>query len=132
MAVDFPDRPVAAVRIPDDDWGRAMAWARSTDARAGWLADPMHAVLYGTSVRVAGQRDVFTEAVKDSAIGMYDRAVAMRTRDRLAALGEFSTLTPERARSLASAYDLTYLVTEQPLDLPLAFQSGTLRVYRLR
>ena len=56
-----------------------MAWARTTDSGSGWLADPLHAVVYGTSVRVAGERDVFVEAVKDAAIGMYDRDIAMRT-----------------------------------------------------
>jgi hypothetical protein len=63
---------------------------------------------------------------------MYDRPVAMRTRDRIAALGNFSTLTPERGRALAGEYALDYLVTEQALDLPAAFRSGRLTVYRLR
>ena len=44
----------------------------------------MHAIMYGTSVRVAGHRDVLVESVKDTAVGMYDRAVALRTRDRIA------------------------------------------------
>ena len=87
----------------------------------------MHAVLYGTSLRVAGERDVFVEAVKDAAIGMYERDVAIRTRDRIAAVGDFDAMTPERARTLGAQYGLDYLVTEQPLDLPLAFESGKLR-----
>ena len=41
-------------------------------------------------------------------------------------------LTPTRARTLGAQYNLDYLVAEQPLDLPLAFQSGKLKVYRLR
>jgi hypothetical protein len=41
-------------------------------------------------------------------------------------------MTAGRARSLGERYGLDYLVTEQPLDLPLAFASGPLRVYRLR
>ena len=86
-------------------------------ARSGWLADPMHAVLYGTSLRVAGERDVYVEAVKDAAIGMYERSVAIRTRDRIAAVGDFAALTPERARP-GRAVRLDYLVAEQPLDLP--------------
>jgi hypothetical protein len=109
-----------------------MAWARTTSVSSQWLADPYHAALYGTSLRVAGQRDVFLEEIKDTAIGMYDRPVAMRTSERIAALGDFAALTPARARDLAQRYGLDYLVTEQPMDLPLAFSSGAIRVYRLR
>jgi hypothetical protein len=131
--VRFPERPMFALGVRDDDWGRVMGWARTSgDRGSGWLADPFHAAIYGTSVRVAGHRDVFVEAIKDSAIGMYDRPVAMRTRDRIAALGNFSTLTADHARALASQYALDYLVTEQALDLPVAFRSGRLTVYRLR
>ena len=100
--------------------------------RSHWLADPAHAFLYGSSLRVAGERDVFVEISKDQAIGMYDRPTAMRTRDRLAELGEFHSLTPERARQLATAHDLDYLVTTDRLELPIAFASGALTVYRLR
>jgi hypothetical protein len=132
MLVTFPERALAQIDIKDDDWGRVMAWARTTDVRSGWLADPMHAVWYGTSVRVAAGRDVMVEAVKDAAIGMYDRRIAIRTRDRIAAVGEFGALTGKRARALAATYDLDYLVTEHLVDLPLAFDSGRLKVYRLR
>ncbi len=132
MFVKFPERRMAELNVPANDWGRAMAWARSTPADSGWLADPMHAVTYGTSLRVAGERDVFVEAVKDAAIGMYERAVAMRTRDHLAEVGDFATLSASRARTLGARYGLDYLVAEQPLDLPIAFQSGRLRVYRLK
>jgi len=132
MQVEFPDRPLAEIGIRDDDWGRAMAWARATDVSTGWLAHPLHAARYGTSVRVAGARDVFVEALKDSALGMYDRAIAMRTRDRLAQLDDFDRLTAERARELGAAADLDFLITEAALELPVAFQSGPLRVYRLR
>jgi hypothetical protein len=109
-----------------------MAWARQTDKGSGWLADPMHAVLYGTSVRVAGERDVLVEAVKDAAIGMYDRRIAVRTDERIRAVADFNALTEDEARRLGVRYDLDYMVTERPLDLPLAFASGTLKVYRIR
>lgn len=132
MEIGFPERPVAQVYVPDDDWGRVMAWARATPSDTGLVADPMHAVKYGTSVRVSGERDVLVEAVKDTAIGMYSREIALRTRERIEAVGDFAALTPERARRLGEAYDLDYLVTEQPLALPTAFRSGTLRVYALR
>jgi hypothetical protein len=132
MFVEFPDRRVAQVRINDDDWGRAMAWARASRAGSGWLADPGHAVRYGTSVRVAGERDVFVEAIKDGAVGMYDRSAALRTRERVEALGDFTTLTTERARALSAQYDLDYLVSEHAMDLPLEFTSGAGTIYRLR
>jgi hypothetical protein len=128
----FPDRPVAEVYLRDDDWGRVMAWARETDVGSGWLADPIHAARYGTSVRLAGRRDVLVEALKDGALGLYDRTVAMRTRERLEAIGNFETLTPLHARALAGRYGLDYLITEQRLDLPVAFESGALRVYAIR
>jgi hypothetical protein len=126
------ERPAVQISIPDDDWGRVMAWARTTETDAGWLADPLHAVLYGTSVRVAGERDVLVEAVKDAAIGMYDRSIAVRTDQRIRAVPDFNALTPADARRLGAEYDLEFLVTEQTLDLPLAFQSGALRAYRLQ
>jgi hypothetical protein len=132
MFVEFPDRRMAQVRVNDDDWGRAMAWARASRAGSGWLADPGHAVRYGTSVRVAGERDVFVEAIKDGAVGMYDRSVAIRTRERVEALGDFTTLSTERARALASQYDLDYLVSERVMDLPLEFISGAVKIYRLK
>jgi hypothetical protein len=130
--VKFPDRPIAEVGVPDNDWGRVMAWVRSTPHDTAWLAHPGHAVQYGTSLRVAGERDVFVEGIKDAAIGMYERDVAIRTRDRLDELRDFDTLTPERARALGARYQMDFLVTVQPLELPVAFSSGPLRVYRLR
>jgi hypothetical protein len=132
MHVEFPDRPLVEIGIRDDDWGRTMAWARSTEVSSGWLADPLHAARYGTSVRVAGARDVFVEALKDSALGMYDRGIAIRTRDRIAELRDFDRLTGARARELAATYNMDFLVTDAALELPVAFQSGALRVYRVR
>jgi len=132
MFVEFPDRRIAHVDVNDDDWGRAMAWARSSDKRSGWLAEPDHAARYGTSVRVAARRDVFVEAIKDGAVGMYDRTVALRTRDRVQATGDFMTLTPDRAKALGGEYNLDYLVTEQRIDLPEVFRSGRIGIYRLR
>jgi len=130
--VKFPDRPVAQVGIPDTDWGRAMAWARGTAPDSNWLAHPLHAVQYGSSLRVAGERDVFVEGIKDAAIGMYERDVAMRTRDRLAELDGYEGMSAARVRALAEKYGLDFMVSEESLPLPIAFASGSLRVYRLR
>ena len=128
----FPERPVAQIRIPDTDWGRAMIWARGTPRDSNWLASPLHAVQYGSSLRVAGERDVFVEGIKDAAIGMYERDVAIRTRDRLQELEDYDGMTPERAHALATKYGLDFMVSEQTLALPVAFSSGALRIYRLR
>jgi hypothetical protein len=132
LQVQFPDRPLAQIDVRDDDWGRVMAWGRTTQTNTGWLADPMHAARYGTSVRVGAARDVFVEALKDSALGMYDRRIAMRTASRHAALRDFNTLTPARARELAAEYELDFLVSEEAIDLPVVYRSGGLRVYRIR
>ena len=126
------ERTPMQLQIPDDDWGRVMAFAQTTGKTSGWIADPMHAVLYGSSVRVAGKRDVLVEAVKDAAIGMYAREIAVRTEQRVREVGDFNALTADRAARIATRYDMDYLVTEGRLDLPLAFESGALRVYRLR
>jgi hypothetical protein len=131
MLVEFPNRPLFEASVPGD-WGRTMTWARDQPADTGFLADPAHASRYGTSVRMAAGRDVYVEASKDAAIGMYDRTIALRTQARLRELGSFADLSVDRARQLASAYDLTYLVVERDMALPLAFQSGDIRVYRLR
>ena len=132
MGVLFPDRPLAQIDLPDDDWGRAMAWARGTDRASGWLAEPLHAARYGISVRMAAGRDVFVEALKDAALGMYDRRVALRTRDRLAVFDENETLTTARVRALAAEHQLDFYVTEHIHDFPVVFESGPLHIYRLR
>ena len=130
MRVEFPERPLFEISVPGD-WGVVMTWARGTGADSGWLADPNHASLYGTSVRMAAARDVFVEGTKDTAVGMYDRSIALRTRDRLEEIGDFSTLSVDAARALGQKYRLDFLVTEQELALPLAARSGAIRVYRL-
>lgn len=132
MLVQFPERPVFAVDLPENDWREAMRWARQTPIATGWLADPLHAARYGSSVRVAGERDVFLEQMKDTALAMYDRSIAMRVADRQHALIEDAWDSPDGARALAARYRLDYLVIDRPLDLPLAHRSGSLFIYRLR
>ena len=72
------------------------------------------------------------EEVKDSALAIYSRDVARRVVERTEAVGDFSTLTSERARALAMRYDLDYLVTiaEMPM-LPQVYQNPQFRVYSL-
>ena len=132
LLVLFPDRPLFAVHLEHADWRAAMAWARTTQKTSGWLADPMHAARYGSSLRAAGERDVFLEQMKDSAIAMYDRGIAMRVADRERALALHPWNTADGARALARAYDLDYLVIDHPLPLPEAHRAGSLFIYRLR
>ena len=130
MRVEFPNRPLFETGVPGD-WGRIAAWVQATPKDSGFLADPMHAARYGTSLRMAAARDVFVEGTKDAAIGMYDRAIAFRTRDRLREIGEVSVLSVDQIRGLGHQYGLSYFVSEQQFPLPLAFEAGAIRVYRI-
>ena len=105
---------------------------RSTPKDSSWLADPLHAALYGTSLRMAAARDVFVEGTKDAAIGMYDRGVALRTRDRLRRVAEFTQMSADQLRDVGRDYQLDYLISEAEMPMPLVYQSGLIRVYRLR
>ena len=132
MMVERPDRRLFAVHLRPSPWMDAMHWLSTTPPDAHVLADPGHAWKYGLSVRVAARRDVFLEDVKDSAIAIYSRDVAQRVRDRSTAMDNFDTLTVDRLHYLTALYDLTYLVTEAELPLPIAYQNERFRVYSLR
>ena len=69
--------PVVRIGFPQDNWTDAMQWISRTPADTHVLADPGHAWKYGTSVRVAGERDVYLEEVKDLALALYSRDVAV-------------------------------------------------------
>ncbi len=131
MAVEHSERPLFAVHLPASDWEDAMTWIKAQPIDSHVLADPGHAWKYGTSVRVAAERDVLVEEVKDSAIAIYSRDVALRFTERVRAVGDFEQLTAERARDLARRYDLDYLVSETDRPLPLAYRNQRFRVYRL-
>ena len=96
------------------------------------LADPGHAWKYGTSVRVAGERDVYLEEVKDLALALYSRDVAIESLTRIHDAGNFDALTPDELRNLAVRYDLDYLVIERDVALPLAYRNDQFRIYELR
>jgi hypothetical protein len=132
MLVERPDRALFAVHLVESPWEDAMRWLSRQPVTTHVLADPGHSWKYGTSVRVSATRDVFLEDVKDSAIAIYSRDVAQRVVERATAIGDFTTLTPERAKDLAGKYDLDYLVTEGRLDLPSAYQNTQFHVYALK
>ena len=132
LQVERAERSLFAFTIPPSPWKDAMDWLARAPRDAHVLADPGHAWKYGTSVRVAAARDVFHEEVKDTAVGIYSRDVAMRVTHRSRALGPFDQLTAERARQLAAEYHLDYLVTTNELPLPTAYRNGQFTIYRLR
>ena len=133
--VEGQDRPggsaVARLDLPATDWSRVMTWLRTTPLDAHVLVDPGHAWRYGTSVRAAAHRDVFLEEVKDAALAIYSRSVAIRVTDRIRAVGNFQTMTESHAQELAVRYDLDYLVSDRQLALPPVFRAGRFVVYQL-
>ena len=131
MLVERPDRALFSMHLTESPWQEAMRWLSRQPIGAHVLADPGHSWKYGTSVRVSATRDVFLEDVKDSAIAIYSRDVARRVVERAAALGDFTAMTPDRARALAGSYDLNYLVTEQRLELPTVYENSQFRIYAL-
>lgn len=128
---EFPGRPLFGIDIENSDWREAMAWARTTEVGSGWLADPMHAAKYGSSLRAAGWRDVLLERMKDHAMAIYDRRAAMRVAERERALSALRWDSPAGARALAKRYDLDYLIIDRAIDLPLVHRSGSLFIYSL-
>jgi hypothetical protein len=132
FTIERPERRVVSVELADTPWHDAMRWLRERPVGVHVLADPGHAWKYGSSVRVSGERDVFLEDVKDSAVAIYSRDVAVRVLERSKALGDFAALTAARARELSSRYDIDYLVTPVLLELPIAHRNEQFFVYRLR
>lgn len=121
-----------SVNLPQDNWTDAMRWiSQTTPPDAHVLADPGHAWKYGTSVRVAGERDVYVEEVKDLALALYSREVAVEALQRVRDSQNFDVFTPDQLRSLAARYDLHYLVVDRDVDLPLAYRNEQFRVYSL-
>jgi hypothetical protein len=123
--------PIARIGFPQDNWTDAMQWIARTPPDTHVLADPGHAWKYGSSVRVTGERDVYLEEVKDLALALYSRDVAVEALRRIADVRDFDSLTPEQFRALAVRYDLDYLVLEREVDLPVAYRNNRFRVYSL-
>jgi hypothetical protein len=127
-------RPLFETTLPPSPWIDAMSWLRAQPDRAFVLADPGHAWKYGSSVRVAADRDVLVEAGKDTSIAMYDRDVALAVSDRLSALAAFDRLTAADARALAARYGVDTLVetVDHPVDLPVRYRNAGFVVYAIR
>ena len=131
-SVEHAGNPIVRVDFPQDNWTDAMRWISNTPPDTHVLAAPGHAWMYGTSVRVSGERDVYLEEVKDLALALYSRDVAVEALQRIQDSQNFDALTPEQLRLLASRYDLDYLVVERDVDLPVVYRNEQFRVYKLQ
>jgi hypothetical protein len=124
--------PIARIGFPQDNWTDVMQWISRTPADTHVLADPGHAWKYGSSVRVAGERDVYLEEVKDLALALYSRDVAVEALRRIADVRNFDSFTAEQLQGLAARYDLDYLVIDRDVDLPVVYRNHQFRVYALQ
>jgi hypothetical protein len=127
------DRRLVEVALPDTTWAEALRWIGQQPGNWFVLADPGHAWKYGLSVRVGGHRDTYLESGKDSSMAMYDREVAMRVKNRSAALAGFETMDAGALRALAAREHVDVLVDRtRPLDLPVLHRNAEFSVYDLR
>ncbi len=124
--------PIARLGFPQDNWTDVMQWMARTPPDTHVLAHPGHAWKYGSSVRVTAERDVYLEEVKDLALALYSRDVALEALRRIADARDFDAFTPEQLRALAARYDLDYLVAERDIELPVAYRNPQFRVYALQ
>lgn len=130
--VEHPGRPPVQRQLPSGAWGEVTKWAStSTPADAAFLVDPGHAWKYGFSFRVGAARDVYLEEDKDTALAFYSRPAALRVRERIDALPDFSSLTPDAVRALGARFALDYVVSERPMDLPEVYRNERFFVYRI-
>jgi hypothetical protein len=120
--------------LPADDWTAAMRFLQSQPVGVHVLADPGHAWLFGSSVRVAALRDTVLESVKDTAMAIYDRNVAMRVGERVQALDGFASWSDERMREAASRYHADVLVFDRSraLGFPVLYQNARFVIYDVR
>src|SRR5262245_25070259 len=135
MLVEFPDRPLFQVHLRQTPWQEAMDWLKQQPPGIHVYADPGHATKYGTSVRVAAERDVFLEETKDSAMAIYSRDVAARVLERrlFIAVAQLTRgrdiLAPDFVRELADHYGIDYIVTEETLPVTPAYSNSKFHIY---
>jgi hypothetical protein len=127
-------RQLVEIDLAQTSWTEAMLWLRGQPVTWNVLADPGHAWKYGSSVRVAAERDTVLEAGKDPALGIYDRATALRVTDRLAALQGFTEFTTADLRRVGAQYaaDVAIVARGQRMDLPVLHENAGFVIYALR
>lgn len=128
------DRSLVQWRLPNDDWNDVMSWLRGQPNTIHVLADPGHAWRYGSSVRLAASRDTVLERIKDTALAMYDRDVAVRVLERVQALEGFGDFSTDAMRQAGARFQADVVIVERPqaLGLPLLRENARFRVYDLR
>jgi hypothetical protein len=130
--VEHAGTPLVQIDLPQNTWTTAMHWIAQTPSDTHVLVDPGHAWKYGTSVRVAAQRDVYLEEVKDLALALYSRNVAVQALARIKDAANLETMSPDELRELGARYDLDYFVAERTVDLPVAYRNERFRIYSLK
>jgi hypothetical protein len=127
-------RPLVRWTLPQDEWTDAMNWLRAQPVTLEVLADPGHAWRYGSSVRVAALRDTVLEQMKDTALAMYDRAVARRVGERMLALSGFEDFSQDQIRAAGARFQADVVIVERTrrLDLPVLYENRRFAVYDLR
>ena len=133
LAIDS-NRPLAFWTLPADDWTQAMDFLRHQPNTINVLADPQHALKYGTSVRVAAWRDTVLETAKDSAMAMYDRPLAVRVADRAATLDGFEDMSGDQIRAMGVRFNADVLVMDKTrrFNFPVLYENSRFVVYALR
>ncbi|MEZ5315869.1 MAG: hypothetical protein R2752_00560 [Vicinamibacterales bacterium] len=134
LTVEAPERRLVQVDLPDTPWIDALRWLRGQPKSWQILADPEHGWKYGVSARVGAERDTVLETGKDTAMAMYDRAMAMRVRDRLAALTDFPSRSTSEIAVLARRFDADVVIAaaDHPLALPELYRNAGFVVYAAR
>jgi hypothetical protein len=127
-------RPLLHRSLPATPWTDAMSWLARQPSGLHVLADPGHAWKYGVGVRQAASKDTFLESVKDSAMAMYDRDVAIRVAERSAAASGFDEMTSGDIRALDRrfGFDLFVAAAARPFELPVLFRNAQFVIYDLR
>ena len=129
------NRDLVTIDFPVSPWIETLTWLRHQPPTWHVLADPGHAWKYGISVRLAAEKDALIETGKDSALAMYDRAIAMRVADRVAATGGYPDLTTAALRDLDARYALDVAIVETGAarhSLPELYRNTQFVVYDLR
>lgn len=127
-------RPLLQRTLADTPWTDAMTWLARQPSGVHVLADPGHAWKYGVGVRQAALKDTFLESIKDSAMAMYDRDVAMRVAERSAASSRFDEMTTGEVRALDARFGFDLFVVEagRPFELPVVYRNAQFVIYDLR
>lgn len=128
------DRPLARLTLAPTDWTDAMRWLGAQPSTVHVLADPGHAWKYGVGVRQAASRDTFLETVKDSAMAMYDRDVAMRVAERTALTARFEEMSAGEIRALDARFEFDLFVVDaaRTFPFPVAYRNAQFVIYDLR